>query len=135
MFKNLYLYIKFYFDRFFSSKYAIEGKCNCCGTCCKNIVFMIQDEYVTTDKQFEDLKRFDKKYNHFEKAGINDRGVMLFRCKSLDESNRCRDYFFRSIYCRMYPMMNSKIKLGGCETLDSCGYKIKLNKNFREYLK
>lgn len=96
---------------------------------------MIEDEYVKEEKQFENLKSFDKKYNHFEIAGVNEKGVLLFKCKSLDENNRCRDYFFRSIYCRMYPMVDSKIKLGGCETFDTCGYKIKLNKNFNEFLK
>ena len=65
MFKDLYLYIKFNFDKIFSSKYKIEGKCNCCGACCKNIVFMIENEYVRDEKQFVDLKKFDKKYNHF----------------------------------------------------------------------
>ncbi len=135
MFKDLFLYIKFYFNKIFSSKYQIEGKCLQCGECCKNIVFMIEDKYVKEIKQFEDLKKFDKKYNCFEIAGKNEKGVLLFRCKSLDENNRCKDYFFRSLYCRMYPMVNSKIRLGGCETFDSCGYKIKINKKFDEFLK
>lgn len=135
MFKDFYLYIKFNLYRIFSSKYKIEGKCNCCGACCKNIVFMIEDEYVRDEKQFVDLKKFDKKYNHFEISGKNDKGVLLFKCKSLDENNRCRDYFFRSLYCRMYPMVTSKIRLGGCETFDTCGYKIVVDKCFKYYLK
>ncbi len=135
MFKNIYLYLKFYFNKFFTSKYEIEGKCNMCGACCKNIVFMIEDEYVKDEKQFQDLKKFDKKYNHFEISGKNESDILLFRCKSLDENNRCRDYFFRSIYCREYPKVTDKIKLGGCETFDTCGYKIKIDKSFKNYLK
>lgn len=96
---------------------------------------MIEDEYVCSEKQFEDLKLFDKKYNHFEPVGYNDSGVLLFKCKSLDENNRCRDYIFRSIYCREYPKVTDKIKLGGCETFDTCGYKIKIDKIFKNYLK
>ncbi len=134
MLKNFCLYLKFYFDKIFTSKYKIEGKCNCCGACCRNIVFMIEDEYVKTEKQFEDLKNFDVKYNHFEIAGKNDRGVILFRCKSLDNNNRCKDYFFRSLYCRAYPMVTDKIRLGGCATFDTCGYKITIDKKFKEYL-
>ena len=135
MLKNIYLYLKFYYQKFFTSKYEIEGKCNKCGACCKNIVFMIEDNYVCEEKQFEDLKQFDKKYNHFVIAGKNDKGVLLFRCKSLDNNNRCKDYFWRSIYCRAYPKVTDKIRLGGCETFDTCGYKIKINKDFKNYLK
>ena len=134
MFRDFFLYLKFYFDKLFSSKYKIEGKCLQCGACCRNIVFMIEDEYVRDEQQFEDLKQFDKKYNCFEIAGRNDNGVLLFKCKSLDENHRCRDYMFRSIYCRMYPMVDSKIRLGGCETFDTCGYSIKINKKFSEFL-
>ena len=96
---------------------------------------MIEDNYVCDEKQFEDLKQFDKKYNHFVIAGKNDKGVLLFRCKSLDNNNRCKDYFWRSIYCRAYPKVTDKIRLGGCETFDTCGYKIKVNKDFKNYLK
>lgn len=138
MLKTAFSYIKFYFNKFFSSKYKIEGKCNMCGACCKNIVFMIEDEYVKTEEQFESLKKFDKKYNHFvinEENSKNNNGVLLFRCKSLDENNRCKDYRFRSLYCRAYPMVTNKIRLGGCATFDSCGYKITKEKSFDEFLK
>ena len=140
MIKNLYLYLRFYFLKLFTSKYRIKGKCNCCGACCRNIVFMIEDNYVTNEEQFEKLKEFDKKYYHFEISGKSSRRekngqhVLLFRCKSLDENNRCRDYFFRSIYCREYPKVTDKIKLGGCETFDTCGYEIEIDKKFKEYL-
>lgn len=95
---------------------------------------MIEDKYVDNEEQFEDLKKFDKKYHHFEIYGRNEKCVLLFKCKSLGVDNRCKDYFFRSIYCRMYPMVNSKIRLGGCETFDTCGYKIKIDKDFKSFL-
>lgn len=135
MIKTFLQYLKFYFDKIFTSKYQIEGKCNGCGACCKNIVFMIENDYVRKEEQFEELKKFDKKYLHFDIAGKNEKGVLLFKCKSLDENNKCRDYFLRSIYCRAYPNVTDKIRLGGCETFDTCGYKIKINKNFKEYLR
>ena len=135
MLKNIFLYLQFYFYKLFTSKYKIKGKCNCCGECCKNIVFMIEDEYVKTEEQFESLKGFDKKYNHFEINGKNENGVLLFKCKSLSENNMCRDYLFRSLYCRAYPMVNDKIRLGGCETFESCGYEIVKDKEFSEFLK
>ena len=135
MLKNIFLNIKFYIQKLFTSKYKIEGKCNQCGECCKNIIFMIDDEYIKTEKQFEDLKKFDKKYKHFDINGKNEKGVLLFKCKSLDENNRCKDYKFRSLYCRAYPFVTDKIRLGGCETFDTCGYKIVKDKDFKSFLK
>ena len=96
---------------------------------------MIEDEYVRTEKQFESLKMLDKKYNHFDIYDKDEKGVLLFKCKSLGEDNRCKDYYFRSLYYRAYPFVTVKIRLGGCETFDSCGYKIKIDKNFRDFLK
>ncbi len=135
MIKLFLQYLSFYFNKLFTSKYKLEGKCNQCGACCRNIVFMIEDEYVRTEKQFDSLKNFDKKYMHFEINGKDEKGVLLFKCKSLDENNKCKDYLFRSLYCRAYPFVTDKIKLGGCETFESCGFKIKINKSFNDYLK
>lgn len=135
MIKLFLQYLSFYFNKLFTSKYKLEGKCNQCGACCRNIVFMIEDEYVRTEEQFDSLKNFDKKYMHFEINGKDEKGVLLFKCKSLDENNKCKDYLFRSLYCRAYPFVTDKIKLGGCETFESCGFKIKINKSFNDYLK
>lgn len=135
MFKTIYLYLKFYISKIFTSRYKIQGKCNQCGECCKNIVFMIEDEYVRTEEQFEKMKQFDKKYNHFVINGANEKGVLLFRCKSLGDDNICKDYLFRSLYCRAYPFITEKIRLGGCETFEKCGFKIVKNKDFKDFLK
>ena len=135
MFRTIFQYLQFYFQKFLTSKYKIEGKCNQCGECCRNIVFMIDDNYVCDEKQFEALKKFEKKYRHFDIAGKNEKGVLLFRCQSLGEDNKCKDYVFRSVYCRAYPFVTEKIRLGGCETFDSCGFKIKVDKKFENYLK
>lgn len=135
MLKTVYQYIKFYFDKIFTSKYMLEGKCKQCGACCRNIVFMIEEEYVRYEEQFESLKRFDKKYNHFEINGKDEKGVLLFKCKSLGDDNLCKDYLFRSLYCRAYPFVTDKIRLGGCETFSTCGFKIKINKSFDDFLK
>lgn len=135
MIKTLEQYVKFYFNKLFSAKYKLDGKCKQCGACCRNIVFMIDENYVTTESQFEALKKFDKKYNHFEINGKDDKGVLLFKCKSLTPNNKCKDYLFRSLYCRAYPFVTEKIRLGGCETFETCGFNIKINKNFKDYLK
>jgi len=111
MLQTFFQYLKFYFHKLFTSKYKLDGKCNQCGECCRNIVFMIEDEYVCTQKQFDSLKILDKKYNHFEIYGKDEKGVLLFKCKSLGDDNRCKDYLFRSLYCRTYPFVTDKIRL------------------------
>ena len=73
---------------------------------------MIEDEYVKTEEQFESLKNFDPKYNNFEINGKNEFGVLLFKCKSLNQNNKCKDYLFRSLYCRAYPFVTDKIRMG-----------------------
>ena len=135
MFKNFFKYVEFFYHKIFTSKYKIVGKCNCCGACCRNIVFMIDEEYVKTEAQFEDLQKFDKKYLHFEIFGRNEHGVLLFKCKSLGNDNKCKSYFFRSLYCRAYPLVTEKIRLGGYETFETCGYKIVVNKPVDDFLK
>lgn len=95
---------------------------------------MIDEAYVKTVEQFESLKKFDKKYHHFEIFAKNEQDILLFKCKSLGEDNRCKAYWFRSLYCRAYPLVTEKIKLGGYETFDTCGYSIVVDKPFDKFL-
>ncbi|OGI00361.1 MAG: hypothetical protein A2Y25_09505 [Candidatus Melainabacteria bacterium GWF2_37_15] len=101
---------------------GLKGHCKKCGSCCRNITFAIKKDYIKTEEDFERLKKFDRKYNHFFISGQDEDGVLLFTCKSLTDDNLCRDYFFRSLYCRLYPKIQMKhLKTGG-ELLDGCGY-------------
>lgn len=134
MVKTFLLYLKFYFFKLFTSKYKVEGKCNSCGACCRNIVFMIGENYVNSSEQFEKLKEFDKKYYHFDISGQKPDGALLFKCKSLDKNNRCLAYLWRSVHCRAYPKLDKKIVLGAYETFETCGYNFDVNKKFKEYL-
>lgn len=127
-------YLKYYYARLTSSKYKLRGKCNLCGKCCSNIVFYIQDKPVSTKDEFERLKKFKKIYNNFSLSGRKVDGTLLFKCNSLNENGKCRDYIFRSIYCRMYPDVGKKIHSGKYETFDGCGYNIEVDKDFRSYL-
>lgn len=95
---------------------------------------MIGDNYITTEEQFDNMKKWDKKYEHFFISGKNDKGALLFTCKSLGEDNRCKDYHLRSIYCRRYPQIDKKVVLGGFETFDECGYEIVVDKKFEDFL-
>ncbi len=134
-------WVKFFLYKLTSSRYEIRGNCNSCGACCRNIVFLTGEDYVVNEAQFEQLKKFDRKYYHFEieeksmRKDKNGQNILLFRCKSLDNNNKCKDYYFRSIHCRLYPKITEKIRLGGFETFDTCGYKIVIDKKFEDYLK
>ncbi len=128
-------FINFFLSKFNTSKYVVKGKCRQCGQCCRNIVFLIGENYIKNPEQFEAMKTWDKKYNHFFISGKNEKGALLFTCKSLGADNKCKDYFFRSFYCRKYPKLDKKIILGGYETFDECGYKFEIDKKFSEYLK
>ena len=57
--------LKFELQKLFSAKYKISGKCNQCGRCCREITFLNGENYISTQEQFESMKRFDKSYNNF----------------------------------------------------------------------
>ncbi len=131
----MYNYIRFIFQKLSSSKFVRKGKCNKCGSCCRNILFYIKDEPVKTQLQFEKIKEWDKHYHNFYISGKNETGALLFSCKEIDENNRCRVYFFRGLGCRMYPKKNTKFLINGGKPLDGCGYYFEADKKFNSYLK
>lgn len=100
----------------------LKGKCRRCGACCRNIIFMINDKYVTELEEFKQLKAFDNEYNNFYVSGADEEGILLFTCASLGEDNLCKAYLFRSIYCRLYPWIRRKAIKLGAQMLEGCGY-------------
>lgn len=126
--------IIFQIQKKLSSKFILKGKCKRCGQCCKNIVFYIDDKTIQTEKQFENLKGWKKKYNHFFISGKDTDGALLFTCRSLGQNNKCKDYFFRSLACRNYPKINTQFIINGGKSLDECGFYFDVNKNFSDYL-
>lgn len=100
----------------------LKGKCKRCGHCCRNITFMIKDSYVATEQEFEFMKELNPKHNHFYISGRDDDGALLFTCKSMGEDNLCKDYNFRSLYCRFYPWILFKSINAGYELPEECGY-------------
>ena len=63
-----------------------------CGTCCRNIVFYIGKKIISDEKEFDNLRKFDKKYNNFEINGRGEDGELLFKCKALAEDGKCSVY-------------------------------------------
>ena len=135
MINKIKLFVKYLKSRLFAPKYVRIGKCKQCGRCCSSILLSDNGKNIQSFEQFEKLKLKYKKYNHFEPAGKDEQGNFLFKCKSLTKDNKCRDYFFRSLYCRKYPDIDKKFIMAGGKMIDGCGYKIEPTKKFEEFLK
>lgn len=136
MIKTVYQYLKFLYNKTFSSKYILKGKCKMCGKCCRTIVFYDGDNVIKTKEQFEQAKLKNKRMNMFEISGTDKTdGALTFKCKSLASDGKCKAYFFRSLYCREYPFIKPDFIRNNGQTLEGCGYTYGVNKDFKEYLK
>ncbi len=127
--------LKFFLQKLFSSKFIVGGKCKMCGTCCRNIVFYIGKKIISDEKEFDNLRKFDKKYNNFEINGRGEEGELLFKCKALAEDGKCSVYKWRSVNCRLYPRVKQDFVYKGGVTLDGCGYYFEVDKKFKDYIK
>lgn len=127
-------WIKYFINILTAPKYKRSGYCKQCGECCRSIVLSDNGKEIRSVEEYELLRQKYKKYNHFEPIKLNKQGILLFKCKSLGIDNRCKDYFFRSLYCRQYPNIDKKFILAGGVLLNGCGYKIAPSKKFSDYL-
>ena len=131
---NLFKSLKLFISMVFPPKYKLEGQCRQCGRCCRNIVFYNENKPITEDDDLNKLIKEDRHLISFYVSGKNEKGELLFTCKSLGEDNKCRHYWFRSLYCRRYPLVKS-LKTGQyLQPEDYCGYKIVPVKSFKDYL-
>ncbi len=136
MLKNFFLYLKFLYNKTFSSKYVVKGKCKACGKCCRSIVFYDGKTLIKTKEQFEQAKLKNKRMNLFEISGRDEAdGALTFVCKSLGEDGKCKAYWFRSMFCREYPFVIPDFIRNNGVTLEGCGYYYSVSKKFDEYLK
>lgn len=134
--KNILSYIKLFIQqKLFFSHYKRVGKCLQCGQCCRHIKFKIRGKFVKTKDEFEALKNYKNIYHHFFISGKDTDNSLLFTCHSLDTNNKCKDYIFRSIYCRKYPQINNNFIYKGGTTLDNCGYEFQKKVEFKNLLK
>lgn len=136
MLKKFFLYLKFLYNKTFSSKYVVKGKCKACGKCCRSIVFYDGKILIKTKEQFEQAKLKNKRMNLFEISGRDETdGALTFVCKSLGEDGKCKAYWFRSMFCREYPFVIPDFIRNNGATLEDCGYYYSVSKKFDEYLK
>lgn len=127
-------WIKYFLSRLCSPNYVLKGKCKKCGRCCRNIVFFVYDKPITDEKTYYELRDKNKRLNLFYPSGKNKKGEILFTCKSLLPNNHCKYYFFRSLYCRRFPLVKSLTSGKYLTPPDGCGYSIELSKKFIDYM-
>lgn len=136
MLKEFFQHIKFLYNKAFSSKYVVKGKCKACGKCCRSIVFYDGETLIKTEEQFEEAKKKNKRMNLFEISGRDETdGALTFVCKSLGEDGKCKNYWLRSMFCREYPFIIPDFIRNNGQTLEGCGYYYSVDKEFKEYLK
>ena len=129
------------YNKFFSSKYVLKGKCKKCGACCRNILFSTKEGYVKDEKIFKDMQKKHRYYRNFKISGKVENktdfqnGALTFECKFIGTDNKCLIYWFRPLFCRDYPNINSDLIYNGVEMLDNCGFYFDVDKKFQEYLK
>lgn len=129
------------YNKLFSSKYVIKGKCKKCGKCCRNILFSTKDGYVKSEDVFKKMQKKYGYYRNFRISGvIKDKmefqnGALTFECKFISKNNKCLIYPIRPIFCRNYPNINSDLIYNGVEMLDDCGFYFDVDKKFSSYLK
>jgi len=131
-------WVKYFFNKLFSSKYIVKGKCKKCGQCCLNILFSDENGYIKTEEGFAALKKRKSFYKQFYVAGRVEeddisKDAFLFGCKYLKDG-KCSRYFLRPLFCRDYPAINPDFIYHGGVTLDNCGYSFGVNKEFKDYL-
>ena len=140
--KNFFqdFFLEFY-NKTFSSKYILKGKCKKCGACCRNILFSTKDGYIKDEKIFKQMCKKYKYYRNFKISGVVENkqdfqnGALTFECKHISKENKCKIYWFRPLFCRDYPNINPDLIYSGVEMLDNCGFYFDVDKKFSEYLK
>ena len=128
------------YNKIFSSRYVLKGKCKKCGACCRNILFSTKEGYIKDKDTFEQMQKEYRYYRNFKISGIVENkkdfqnGALTFECKYISKNNRCKIYLFRPMFCRDYPNINPDLIYNGVEMLDNCGYYFDVNKKFKSYL-
>lgn len=106
--------------------YRIEGKCNKCGECCRQI----RCYGLKNEKELKIMQFFFLGYRNLYIKDKDENGELILSCKHLNTNGSCNIYNKRPFFCRTYP---KKKIYSNLEMIDGCGYKI-IKKEFKDYL-
>lgn len=107
--------------------YEIQGECLRCAKCCR---YMFCKD-LSSEHEFAFLQFIYPEYRRFKIAGKDEFGNFVITCTLIDKDNLCPVHKDRPGVCKKYP---SK-KVGNKGILHkSCGFLIKPEKTFKEFL-
>ncbi len=107
-------------------KYKIEGECNKCGNCCREI----RAEGLRNEKELKFMQLIFPHYKRFFITGKDENNNIILSCKYLNNNGECSVYDNRPKLCRDYPKKSISLNLA---MPDGCGYKV-IKKEFKDYL-
>lgn len=107
-------------------KYKIEGKCNKCGNCCRQI----RAYGLKNEKELKLMQLIFPHYKRFYITGKDINGEYILSCIYLMKNGLCSVYNNRPSVCKNYP---EKVIQFNAEMIDNCGFKV-IKKDFKDYL-
>lgn len=107
-------------------KYKVEGSCNKCGNCCRQIrAFGLKSE-----SELKFMQIIFPAYKRFFITGKDENNEFILCCKYINQDGSCSVYNKRPSLCRNYP---AKYIFFNAEMPEGCGYRI-IKKEFKDYL-
>lgn len=120
--------------RFSNNTPRLEGECNQCGECCRNLTLSNAGKLIRNEDEFQALVTRYAEYRIFQPRYRDPiEQVLYFNCSMLGEDNRCRAYAQRPRVCRIYP--NSKMFDLGARLPEACGYHLATESEFAAVLR
>ena len=107
-------------------KYRIDGVCNKCGNCCRQI----RAYGLRNEKELKFMQFILPWYKRFYIVGKDENNEFILSCKYLSQNGECSVYEKRPFVCRNYPQ---KHIFFNAEMPEGCSYKI-VKKEFKDYL-
>lgn len=84
------------------SRYRRTGRCNSCGKCCRLLAMEVPGYIMRNKILLNAVKSWHDHVLNFEFQGQTN-SWLIYRCRYLNDSNRCSIYHFRHKLCRFYP--------------------------------
>jgi len=125
-------FFKFLITKLKRKKVIIRGECLRCGICCRKINICDYGQWISSEKQFQQVCREEPGYKRFIITGKNQYGVLNFSCSWIQEDGSCKDYPNRLDICKYYPDENMIYRNGVVS--EHCGYVVELSQPFEKVL-
>lgn len=120
-------------NRFSLKSSVIQGYCNQCGQCCRNLLLYDGDSVVTNQEQLEKLLSKQPHYKIFKPVYQDpESAAIYFSCRHIGEDNLCQIYTSRPAICDDYP--NPNMFLHGARFPEGCSYELRPQHQFASHL-